>query len=255
MKQKKNQIKKWLMYTDLAWTESIICDPEEYVKETEIFCKAIKENSKIKTSTLLHLGCGAGINDYTFKRYFKVTGIDISEEMLILAREYNPEINYIHGDMRTIDLKERFDAVVIPDSIGYMTTIADLKKAMTTADKHLKPGGVLLIVTSIAENFRSNNFVYSGLKGETEVTIFENNYLPDPDGSTYEATIVYLIRKKGKLEIHSDCHVLGIFKLKVWLDLLKEQGFTVKKVNLDHLYDRFIKEDGEYPLTMFICIK
>jgi len=40
----------------------------------------------------------------------------------------------------------------------------------------LKPGGVLLIVANIKEEFRENNFVYTGSKGDVEVTIFENNY-------------------------------------------------------------------------------
>jgi SAM-dependent methyltransferase len=202
---------------------------------------------------MLHLGCGAGIYDYTFKKYFKVTGVDIGEQMLALARKLNPEIHYFNGDMRTIDLKKKFDAVAIPDSIGYMTSVQDLQKVIRNAAKHLKPGGVLLIVASIAEKFSSNNFVYTGSRGEIEITLFENNYLPAPDNSTYEAALVYLIRRKGKLEIHTDRHIIGIFKLKVWLGLLKEQDFTVQQKNLDYLYDCFIMEDGEYPLTMFVC--
>jgi SAM-dependent methyltransferase len=255
MKQEKRSTAEYVAYKDLAWTDSIICNPEEYVQETEIFCKAIKENSKIAAVTMLHLGCGAGIYDYTLKKHFKVTGVDISKEMLTLAKKVNPEIQYIHGDMRAINLKETFDAVAIPDSIGYMTIIQDLQKAIFAADKHLKPGGVLVIVASIAEKFRPNNFVYTGTKGDIEITIFENNYLPAPDSSTYEAVLVYLVRNKGKLEIHTDRHIIGIFKRTVWLDLLKRHGFEVKETSINHLYDRFILENGKYPLSMFICTK
>lgn len=246
---------KWRAYSELAWTETIISPPEEYVEETELFAKVIKEHSKIAANKLLHFGCGAGVNDYTFKRYFKVTGVDISEGMLEVARKLNPEVVYLHSDMRTIKLGESFDAVAIPDSIGYMTTLKDLRRAIITAYKHLKPGGVLLIMANIAEQFKQNNFVYTGSKGDVEITLFENNYISGRSGTTYEATLIFLIRRKGKLEIHTDRHIIGLFKLKTWLDLLKELEFEVKQIKMEHLYDRFILGEDEYPLLMFVCTK
>jgi len=121
---------KWRGYSELAWTEPIIASPEEYVEETEQFSKVIKENSKVDPKTLLHLSCGAGGNEYTFKKHFKVTGVDISEGMLEIARNCNPEVLYLYGDMRTIKLGKCFDAIAIPDSIGYMTTVDDLRSAI-----------------------------------------------------------------------------------------------------------------------------
>jgi SAM-dependent methyltransferase len=245
----------WRLYRDLAWTEHIIGPPEEYVEETELFSKVIKENSKIETRTLLHLGCGAGGHDNTFKGHFKVTGVDISEEMLEIARQLNPEVTYLNGDMRTIKMDECFDAVAIPDSIGHMETIENLQKAILTAESHLKPGGVLLIVTPIKDEFKENNFVYTGTKGDMEIILFENNYIPDPDGTTYEATGVFLIRRKGKLEVHSDTTTICLFKLSTWLDLLKNVGLEVKQMRLDHAYDSYLLGEGEYPQQIFICKK
>jgi len=207
-----NRRTKWLAYNDLAWTEPIVAPPEEYTEETELFTKVIKEHSKIEAKTLLHLGCGAGGNDYTFKKHFKVIGVDISENMLEIARRLNPEVIYYRGDMRSIELGECYDAVAVPDSIGYMTTEKELRRAIITGQKHLKPGGVLLIVANIREEFRENNFVYTGTKGDIEITVFENNHILEPAGTTYEATLIYLIRRKGKLEIITDCHKIGIFK-------------------------------------------
>ena len=245
----------WHAYSDLAWTEPIIAPPENYEEETGLFAKVIKEHSKTEARTLLHIGCGAGGNDYTFKKYFKVTGVDISENMLEIARKLNPEVIYLYGDMRTIRLNECFDAVAIPDSIGHMTTVGDLRQAILTAYTHVKSGGVLLIVAHIREEFQENNFVYTGSQGDVEITLFENNYIPDPPGTTYEATLVFLIRRKNKLEIHSDTATIGIFKLSTWLDLFQEIGLNVKQMKLEHAYDRFILGEGEYPLLMFVCSK
>ncbi|MBN2246625.1 MAG: methyltransferase domain-containing protein, partial [Candidatus Aminicenantes bacterium] len=246
---------QWQAYTDLDWTDSIIALPEDYAEETELFVRAIKENSRIETKTLLHLGCGAGGHDYTFKKHFKVTGVDITQEMLEMAQKVNSEIDSICGDMREINLKESFDAVVIPDSIMHMVTLKDLKKTIAAASQHLKPGGVLLIVAHIKEEFRDNKFVYTGAKGDVEITIFENNYIIKPAGTTYEAAVVYLIRRKGKLEIHSDVCTGGLFPLATWLHLFKAQKYNVRQIKLEHTYDRYLMEEGQYILRVFICSK
>jgi len=246
---------KWLIYNELAWLEPIIAPPEKHTDETEIYCKAIKQHAKIEPQTLLHLASGAGINDYTFKKHFQVTGVDISEGMLEVARRVNPDLTYYFGDMRTVELREQFDAVAVPDALGYMTTLEDVRKVIQTADRHLKPGGVLLTVVQLKEEFRENNFAYTGSAGDVEVTVFENNYIPDPAGNIYEATLVYLVRKKGELEIYTDRHVGGLFKLEMWLDLFKEFGFEMKEERLNKLYEPYILNEGELPLRMFGCIK
>ena len=175
--------------------------------------------------------------------------------MLEIAIKRNPEVDYHHGDMRTIELGKKFDAVTIPESIGYMTTKEDLKRAIATANKHLKPGGVLLIMANIKETFKPNNFVYTGKKGDIEIVIFENNYIPHDNDSIYEATIIYLIRDKGKLKTYTDVHTLGLFDKKTWFSLLKEKGFEVKETKKEHFYDEYILEEGQYPLHIFACIK
>ena len=85
-----------------------------------------------------------GYNDYTFKKHFKVTSVDISEDMLTLAKKLNPEVNYQYGDIRTIQLGEKYDAVTILDSINYIKTVEDLQRTFITTYEHLKPEGVFL---------------------------------------------------------------------------------------------------------------
>lgn len=246
---------KWKAYTDLAWVDTIVSSPEEVEKETELYSKTIKEYSKIETRTLLHLACGAGMNDYTFKKHFKVTGVDISREMLSLARKLNPEIEYIEGDMRTVELGKNFDAVAIPDSIDYMRTKDELRKTIKTANKHLNPGGILLIVAHPKETFQENNFVYTGKKGDIDITVFENNYITRNKETGYEAAVIYLVRNKEKLKTYIDIHKLGLFDKKTWFSLLKEEGFEIKETKEEHFYDEHMLEEGEYISHVFICIK
>jgi len=240
------------LYNDLAWTWPIISPAEDYVEESESFSRILKEEAKIEVQSLLHLGCGGGHNDYTFKKHFALTGVDISEEMLELARKLNPEVKYQRGDMRTVRLGEAFDAVVILDSINYMSTAEELRSAFVTAYEHLKPGGAFLThVEVFRDRFEQNKtFVYTRSQGEVDITMVENYYDPDPDDSSYELTLIYLIRRKGKLEVHTDNHIGGIFALDTWHELLNEVGFEVKQMKFEH--SSFA--EGEH-LPLFVCTK
>ncbi len=247
-------MKPFPAYENLAWVETILGNPRIVSDEAELYCKAIRKYSKIPTHTLLHLGCGAGSHDHTFQKHFHVTGVDISRGMLKIARKRNPKIDYRCRDMRTVRLGRQFDAVIIPESVGYMTTVNYLKKAILTARLHLKPDGILLIVAHVQEEFRENNFVYSGSTRNCHVTVFENNHILNSSKSCYEATMVYLIRRDGRLTICSDRHKIGLFKAATWSRLLKNEGFSVRKMRLDHLYDRFLMEKSGYKQTAFICL-
>ncbi len=234
------------LYGDLAWTWPIISRKENYVKEAQEFCRAVRQRARIAVKTILHLGCGGGHLDFTLKEHLEVTGVDVSEVMLSLARQLNPEATYFLGDMRTVRLGETFDAVVIADSIDYMLSVADLRAAFATAFVHLKPGGVFCTYAEVTlERFQQNETGCSThARGDVEIAFVENRYDPDPTDATYENTFVYLIRRGGQLAIETDCHLGGVFGLATWLSLLREVGFEAQQTELDQEH-----------VPMFVCLK
>jgi SAM-dependent methyltransferase len=204
------------------------------VRETEYFTGLIKARCGTGERTLLHLGCGGGHNDRTFKSHFNLTGVDISREMLQLAAELNPEVTYIQGDMRTLRLPSTFDAVAILDSVNCMLSAADLRAAFETAWVHLRPGGIFLtIVEEVRETFRQNRtWHWTHRRGDVEITFIENSYDPDPTDTTYESTFVFLIRERGDLRIETDRHLGGLFDMGVWYASLRAVGFKVETTSM-----------------------
>ncbi len=245
----------WIAYNELAWTEDWLADPAAYEDEVKVYVDLIRRTAAKPPRTLLHLGSGAGGHDTIFKRHFSVTGVDLSPGMLNKARKVHPDIEYIEGDMRTLRLDRQFDAVAIPDSIDYMASRQDLEQAIQTAVMHLKTGGVLLVTAKTAEIFRNNNFAYSGEKDDIHLTLFENNYINPFHPDTYEATLVYLIRRQGELTMHTEQHVLGLFSQTIWDDAFKQAGMTMMQKSLDGIYDPVLLNDGEYPLVVFVGLK
>ncbi len=246
---------RWRAYNDLAWTEDWLADPADYEKETAAYVKLIAKHAAHPTETMLHLGSGAGGMDRFFKRRFKVTGVDLSSGMLVKARVAHPDIEYIEGDMRSVRLGRKFDVVAIPDSIDYMATLDDLNKAIRTAALHLNPEGILLVAGKTAETFQNNNFVYTGEKDGIHITLFENNHIAPRIPDTYEALLVYLIRRQGGLEIHTDRHVLGLFPQSDWEDVIRENGLTMSQSTLDGAYDKYLLAEGAYPIQVFVGTK
>jgi len=240
----------WITYNQLAWTDTILARPEDFEEEATTYVNLIKPHLSATSPTMLHLGCGAGGHDFHFKRHFSVTGVDLSEGMLEIARKRNPEIQYLQGDMRTVSIDREFDVVAIPDSIMYMTTLEDLSAALSNAVAHLKRDGVLLVVAHTREEFRNNNFAYTGEADNTHVTVLENNHIVSEN--TYEAAIVYLIRKGGRLETHHEVHTLGLFSYDQWMRIFDRLLLKVELINLDHLYDKYLLEEGAYRLKVFV---
>ncbi|MGQ0797464.1 MAG: class I SAM-dependent DNA methyltransferase [Methanobacteriota archaeon] len=217
------------LYADLAWLWPAMSPKEDYVQEATFARDLIRRYARIPARTLLHLGCGGGHLDRTLKRHFRVWGIDRSRSMLRLARQLNPTVAYQLGDMRTLRLGARFDAVAAFDSIDYMRSEAELRAAFRTAWEHLRPGGVFL---TYAEHTRetfahARTAAWTRSIGDDVVTFVETLFDDDPRDSTFETVLAYLIRRKGRLRVHADRHVMGLFPLDTWTRLLVAQGFGV----------------------------
>ncbi len=167
--------------------------------------------------------------DSQLKRYVNITGVDLSPSMLRLARRLNPEVTYRRGDMRSLRLPRTFDGVLISDAVGYMRSPRDLARAFATAFRHLRPGGSFVTYAEhTKERFEPNwSEVLHGRRGDVEITLVEDRYDPDPRDTTFEATFVYLIRRRGRLTVETDRHVLGLFPTATWRRTLRAAGFWV----------------------------
>jgi ubiquinone/menaquinone biosynthesis C-methylase UbiE len=249
----------WKAYNDLAWTVDWFVGPSDYEDEVSHYISLIHKYAANHSTTLLHLGSGAGEMDWVFKRHFTITGVDISSGMIAKARSTHPDIEYIEGDIRSLHLKRKFDAVVIPDCIDYMVTLEDLNKAIKMAVYHLKLSGILLVVGKTLETFQNNNFAYTGEKDGIHITLLENNYLNPSTRNSYEATLIYLIRQQEsqqeKFTVHMDRHVLGLFSQKDWEKVFRDNGLVLHRSTLDDVYDKYLLGEGKYPMQVFIGVK
>jgi SAM-dependent methyltransferase len=95
---------------------------------------------------VLEVACGTGSLLKQLAK-FRCTGLDISPEMLQVARRKLPNEIPLHlGDMSKFTLSQQFDAVLCLDgAIGYNEPNRVLSGAVRSMMMHLRPGGALLI--------------------------------------------------------------------------------------------------------------
>lgn len=223
------------LYGDLAWLWPIVSPPREYEEEASFARKTIMEHHRGRPSTLLHLGCGGGHLDTYLRDHFRVTGVDISNDMLDLASRLNPQVSYIQGDMRTVRLGELFDSVMALDSINYMLNERDLGRVFSTAHEHLRPGGVFVTyVEHSKEAFTERIDCSRHSSDDVVVDFIEDCADPDPNDTTIEMTLLFLIRRGTGVELQGDRHLQGLFPLRTWNDLMQEAGFEVREIRAIH---------------------
>lgn len=97
--------------------------------------------------SLLDVACGTGSHlKYFAKAFSHVEGLDLSADMLGIARSNLPGVPLHQGDMREFRLDREFDVITcLFSSISYLTTAGELKQALRGFAGHVPMGGVIAL--------------------------------------------------------------------------------------------------------------
>jgi SAM-dependent methyltransferase len=98
------------------------------------------------------LGCGPGhVARYLHEQGVDVTGIDLSPEMVAVARRLNPGLSFRVGDMRRLDLPD----ASLAGAVAFYSIVhfepAELPAILIETRRTLIPGGLVLIAFHIGD--------------------------------------------------------------------------------------------------------
>ncbi len=113
-----------------------------YDEEFEFYFKVLK---KYHCRSVLEVGCGTGNLAQCFRTHqFDYVGLDLSDDMLRIAKKNNPGSTFLKGDMRNFTLQKHVESCIITGrSISYVTSDEDVKNAFASIGKNLTSLGIL----------------------------------------------------------------------------------------------------------------
>lgn len=97
---------------------------------------------------LLDLGCGPGLPlaTYLAERGLAVTGVDGAAAMVALFAQNLPHAQAIHADMRALDLRAEFDAILAWDSFFHLAP-DDQRAMFAVFARHAAPNAALMFTS------------------------------------------------------------------------------------------------------------
>ena len=221
-------------------------DWEQYILLL-LYKNGVKPDAKIT-----EIGCGTGTMTRRFADYgFKMTGIDISEEMLAEAEAKSKDITYIHMDMRELKLPEKQEVIFSTgDSMNYILTNDDLKKVMKSAYDNLEEGGIFLFDMKTDYFFRYSLDGYSYKEDLGDFSyVWKNHYDEEEHIHTYYLEFKQKNNKTGGVQ--KEIHKQRAFFAGDIIDAAKRAGFKKAAV-----YDAFsFEKPKKHSERLYLVLK
>lgn len=148
------------MYTAFAAVyDRLMCDVD-YDAWAAYYAKLLKK-AGVAGGSVCECACGTGALTLRLRRMgYKMTGVDLSEEMLSdamqKARRQGMSIPFVRQDMCKLQMHKRQDAVLATcDGVNYLKKPEQLRRFFKAAYANLKPGGALIFDESSPDKLKN----------------------------------------------------------------------------------------------------
>lgn len=230
-------------YGDFAFVYDCFMDNIPY-EEWGRYLKGLLDDCGITEGVLVDLGCGTGSMTLQMQQYgFDMIGVDLSEEMLEVARDKCPsDVLLVRQDMRQLELYGLADAMYcVCDGMNYMLEEEDLYRVFTGVKKYLAPEGVFIF------DLKTKHF-YEETLGDTVIAenredasfIWENIFHPENNLNEYLLTIYQLADEEQDLFARSEeLHYQKAYETEQVIEQMNRAGLEPVAV-----YDAFTRESA-----------
>lgn len=198
-----------------------------------------------ENGTILDLACGKGRHSiYLNKLGYQVTGVDLSENSIAIAKESSNEtLQFKTHDMRE-PMNETFDAVFnLFTSFGYFDTHEDNIKTLKAIKESINEYGFGVI------DFFNADFIIENLVAEETKEI---------DGITFNIKrslenkkIIKEIRFEDKGESFFFTEKVSAFTLTDFEEMMEEAGIYLLEIFGDYKLRKFYKSQSERLILLF----
>ena len=218
-------------WKDLAsYYDELYVKPEQYQKEAQQVIVFSQNYLQSGGNTLLDVACGTGGHITYLQEYFQVSGADLSEAMLAVARKKFPHLPFYQGNMIDFSLDKQFDIITcMYGSIGFVKTYSNLKLTLRNMARHLIQGGLVIIVPwSTTESFKEKIVVDAVKHPHVRIARMEN--VERKSMNLVEITFHHLIGENGQVKYQTQRMEVGLFSRDEYISAIQEAGLQLLEI-------------------------
>jgi ubiquinone/menaquinone biosynthesis C-methylase UbiE len=207
-----------------------------YENECDALEKIFSKYSCKKPSTILDVGCGTGSHTVILsKRGYSVTGIDMSDRMIELAKskalDKRVEADFFSQDMRSMKLGNRkFDCSICMFGVfNYLLTPEDLARFFSGLKRHIVSGGLFIFEfnnVSAIRPFNLGRFWKKIQDGRNNLYVLSESGF-DVETSIHEVDVTYISTEEKGTETFSERHQFKAYSIPEIRRHLSDNGFEL----------------------------
>jgi SAM-dependent methyltransferase len=226
---KEQQFETFAKYYDQIYRQM-----KDYRKEASILAGVIRRFEDKPSKTLLDVGCGTGEHLKHLSQSFQCKGIDISKNMIDIARKKVLNASFEIADMTNFRLKEKFDVITcLFSAIGYVQSLRNLERTFNNFNSHSSGGGLVIVEPWV---FRKDV-----RKGHVSIDTYEDEQVKFTRLATSRVTASqwlvyfhYLIGLDGKITYMKETHKMLVADREDYVRALELAGYkNVKFIERD----------------------
>jgi cyclopropane fatty-acyl-phospholipid synthase-like methyltransferase len=223
------------------------------------FVRRQADQHSVKGKTLLDVGCGTGeLSLRLLKEGYSVTGTDLSEDMLFIARDkaeqQGVQLPLFQQDMSELEDLGSFDIITIfCDSLNYLENEGKVLDTFKRTREHLHDGGIFLFdvhsIYKITQIFLNETFT---LNDEEVSYIWDCFPGKAPNSVEHELTFFVKDENTNQFERIDELHYQRTYPVLTLENWLNEAGFDVLSVTADFTGSQ---PDDQSERIFFACKK
>ncbi len=201
---------------------------KDYVAETAQTASLIRRLNP-RGRTVLDVACGTGEHARLLAAEgFLVDGLDLDPAFVRMAAEKHRAGRFVQADMADFDLSRRYDVVLcLFSSIGYLTSLDRVVRALRCFREHLEPDGVAVVEPWFTPGVLEPNHV-SRHEAEANGVRISRVGRTEIDGPVSRLHFDYEITDSAGTKRVREVHELGLFTVAQMLDAFREAGLRAE---------------------------
>ena len=228
-------------YVSLAAVYDKLNSSVDYAAYTDYLEKQFGLYCRIKPESVLDLACGTGtVTRLLAGRGYDMIGVDLSEEMLAVARKkcenehFRHPILFVRQNMADLELYGTVDAAVCClDSLNYLCDTASLARTFAHVHNYLNPDGLFLFDMNAPAKFKKtyadNAYI---LEEDGILCAWQNEYREKTKLCDFYLSL-FTEKKDGSWERFDEWQRERCYSLKTVRRLLTENGFEILSILSD----------------------